>query len=194
MLTPARRLARFAFAGLAILVLALGYRTTRAASDDAEEVERQYSFSADPEVEILRIEHSGNWSVVDSLYGDGRLVFGTDHKALYLSYQEQDGIIRDLVDAGIMEYDTGKVRALMKQRPTPYRSPEGAGIGVIIQLDDYRGPLQDSGPARSAIGMASPRFLREQYPEIDEIQALSRLLDKISEYRDQAAAKGEQSE
>lgn len=194
MLTPARNSARFAVAGLAVLLLALGYLSTRAVGTDTEEVERKYLFSADPEVEILRIEHSGSWRVVDSLYGDGRLVFGTDHSVLHLSYQEQDEIIRGLVDAGIMEYDTGKVRALMKQRPTPYRSPEGAGIGVVIQLDDYKGPLQESGPARIAIGMPSPRFLQRHYPEIAEIRALSQLLDKISEYRKQAAAKGEQSE
>ena len=109
MFRPSRYLTRLVFAGVVALVATLVYQSTRTANASDERIERRYSFSLAPEVEILRLWGTGNWTTVYSLSGDGRLTFGGENdlspEEYYLSYAECDELIRIAVEGGIMEHD-----------------------------------------------------------------------------------------
>jgi hypothetical protein len=156
------------------------------------EARREYLFSLDPEVEILRMEAIGMWSTVYSLYGDGRLSISCPRcEDLQLSYVERDELLRGLVDGGLLEYDAAAVKEEMKQNPLVYHSSESGGIVVTILLDDYRGPGHDSGPAQARIVMGTPAPLAEHYTNIEEIQAVAAFADRMDDYRRVSRAVGE---
>lgn len=178
---------------LVTLVLGSGCHETRAASTDGGSgTAREFSLSTDPEVEVLRIEYFGNWRVVVSLFGDGRLALAQlNRQDVRLAASERNELLGMLVDAGLMEFDAEAFGVeLAKRGRAPYAAPEGAGIGVTIRLEDYAGPFQESGPAETVVAMASPRFLQEHYPGLAEVGALVALLDEVERHRMDAPTRG----
>lgn len=185
--SPPRYLLRFIFAGLAIVLVALAYQNTRAATA-AGEVERRYSFSADPTVEILQLRGMSNWGRVLSLFGDGRLTFGAksdpDPEEYQLSYAECDELIRIAVDGGIMEHDTAKMEAIWDHIRRVSKSSSSVSNALTVRLNDYYGPDHElGGPAESVIRVTQLADAARLFPEEEDIQAMYRVAQKLRDYQ-----------
>jgi hypothetical protein len=163
------------------------------------EGEREFSFSADPAFELLRVQYVGGaarrWSAFH-LYADGRLVLDIldpAHQEILESFEtnlsnaETENLLRIIVDAGFMESSRDSISdAVMQSRGIPldaFKGHDSQSMLTTVHLESYRGPGQDeAAPATNQIKIQSPVGLSRSLPGVTEIEALATLHEALMDY------------
>lgn len=181
-----RKLATWVYLGLGI-VLAIWVAVSLASKGS-----HSFEVSNDASIRVLEVESSGGISMEKTryeLFGDGRLVgltvsgFASGAPQQIFSEQlpleEFDALISDLVGSGVMEYDAEEMNARMEEVPLP---TDQTTTVFTIRLNEYDGRQASSSSAvehRFSVHGASVRA--QQFPEIREVAALGRLVQRIAE-------------
>ena len=161
---------------------------------DAMNLERTFTFSADPAVAVLQLHWSGGLrmdTVEYSLLGDGRLrKVRRSGSALHeseeveLSYGEAEALLRLAVDGGLMEWDWDRLRAQFVAAAG--HEPAGTDSRILqfrIVLETYSGIMEShEGSIAKTFSTSSPALLRREAPEIREIAALDELSQQLARY------------
>ena len=159
---------------------------------DAMNLERTFTFSADPAVAVLQLHWSGGLrmdTVEYSLLGDGRLrKVRRSGSALHeseeveLSYGEAEALLRLAVDGGLMEWDWDRLRAQFVAAAG--HEPAGTDSRILqfrIVLETYS-ELPEETPVEKKILTTTPALMRRDAPEIREIATLDELSQQLAHY------------
>ena len=151
--------------------------------------EREFWITPDPGFVLIDLEFPGAQTPTSSiytLYADGRLVVksqgvdGTIFRSMehQVSAEAVTALLDDLVNSKIMEFDRAEVEERMGPKRRTFHISDDGGMRLFIGLQHYRAPGASAAkPAEVMIHMGrNPRFLAHHYPEIEEIQSLSRLV------------------
>lgn len=154
--------------------------------------DHSFEISEDPNAKVIEVNYIGGRArtiLSYEIFGDGRLVCTrgpyppqteSTREILFeerLARSELLAIFGDLARSGVLEADWN----VMRERFRPKRYPSGLGGTLItLRLTRYRqrvaGP---SGPVRFQIADARLLFSIREYPEVRELAALGRLVDRL---------------
>jgi hypothetical protein len=158
--------------------------------------DRSFEISKDPAVKVLEVHHLGGmirsvWSY--EIFGDGRLVCSRDRRPAQkaipreilfeerLPRSELLAIFDDLTSSGVLEADWKAMSARLRTRG---RVTDAGSTFVVLRLTRYRqrtaGP---SGSIKFQIGQYAIGHAIQNFPEIKELAALGRLLDRLEVIR-----------
>ena len=158
--------------------------------------DRSFEISEDPGTKVIEVHYVGGMTrtmLSFEIFGDGRLVCSrgryppgkeTPREILFeerLPRSELLAIFADLTRSDVLEVDWKVMRE--RFRPTRYPSNTG-GISIILRLTRYRqrvaGP---SGSIRFQIADGRLLFSIREFPEIKELAAVGRLLQRLENIR-----------
>lgn len=155
---------------------------------------RYFEVSSDPEVVVLRVERAGGAlmrKTTYNLFGDGRLVgtvvsgnASSPPQLLFrfadiLPLDEYDALVADLVDSGLMEYDEDAINSRFAGAGFP---TDEATVWVTLRLERYEDHVgHETGVVERRFAIYAPSYRARQFPEIREVAALGRLMDRLSE-------------
>jgi hypothetical protein len=154
--------------------------------------DRSFEISADPATKVIEVHHVGGMirtSLSFEIYGDGRLVCTRDLRApgrdplgrvLFedrIPRSELLAIFDDLTRSNVLEADWTSMRARLHGRGS---ITDSVSTIVILRLSRYRqrvaGP---SGSIKFQMGLYAIGFNVQRFPEIEELAALGRLVDRL---------------
>ena len=158
--------------------------------------DRSFEISADPATKVIEVHYVGGMartSLSFEIYGDGRLVCTRDLRAqgkdplgkvLFedrIPRSELLAIFDDLTRSNVLEADWKSMRERLRGRGSV---TDSASTFVILRLARYRqrvaGP---SGSIKFQMGLYAIGFYVQRFPEIQEVAALGRLVDRLENIR-----------
>lgn len=185
---------RFGLLVLALLVLAAcGQRIA------AEEAERSFRISNDPDEKLIYLAshpESTRFATAFALYGDGRLVREkinqgnqdvVETSESVLTYADIESLVRLSVEAGLVDLTREALLDSVGGR-MPKRD-DGRSVRLRISLEEYRGPSQsEAAPIVREIWMPSPSYLSGLFPQLGTIRGLLDLEEALDAYAPAATA------
>lgn len=180
---------RFAAWSISTAVVLL---VTTVAVSLASRQDRSFEVSNDPDMRVLQVESSGGLRMESTryeLFGDGRLVgltiSGYESGTPQLVFIEQlpldefAALVGDLVGSGLMEYDEKAIDARIAGALLP---TDQTSIQVTLRLTRYEGrEVNADGVVEHSFFLHAPRVRAQQFPEIRELAAIGRLIQRIAE-------------
>lgn len=148
--------------------------------------EPSFTLNTDPAAVVLEYRFSGGLrrGLVYTLYGDGRLVRergdkASDQVAKQLHPSEAEGLVRFIVDSGLVECGSGCIRAAVMDclglGKVP-RAEDGGEILLTLNFESYQQPGASGTTAlQRRIHVHSPEMLARYCPEIQELRHLLEL-------------------
>jgi len=178
-----RRTALWASSAITLLLLTVAVSL-------ASRSRHTFDVSSDPGVRVLEIETSGGMRMETTryeLFGDGRLVglsvssYASGTPQLLFTEQfslaDYDALVADLVDSGLMEFDTDGLSSRFASRALP---TDDVNTAFTLRLDSYDGRQASAGaPLEHRFSIFAARVRAQQFPDVRELAAVGRLLSRI---------------
>ena len=177
-----------------LLVLALPVLLVCGQTTAAEDVERSFRISSDPDEKLIYFAshpESTRFGTVFTLYGDGRLVRDrinqgnqevAESSEAVLEQADIESLIRLAVEAGLMDLTRDALLDSLGGRMP--RTANGRTVTLRVRLEEYQGPAQpEAAPLLDhEVRMNTPSYLARSFPEHREIRGLLDLEEALKAY------------
>lgn len=171
--------------------LGIGLMTAVAVTRAAREG-YSYTIPREAETKVIEVMLSGGLARTATAFevsGDGTLSMftlsgyasGTPQLVFSEQLAEDDflSLVSELVDAGVMDYDERAMNERFRGRMLP---TDQGGVHVTLRLETYEGrALNEAGYVERRFSLEGVRERARQFPELGEIAAVARLLDRLSQ-------------